>query len=245
MEPLKCVILPGTKEDWPMYAENRCYKIENQYAVAIYLDRNDLSSKMLEEGYIIRNVKGDGSCQFRAVAHELLGNENRHDFIRAEVINYLKKNSYDFHEPIIKCNNGKVYLVNNWDEYLMIMKKPTSWGDNVTLQAVADVFKHQIMVIRSDGKSNTIKPTYLDWIEEMNDDDIINAYHSDNLPEDGLKQSFEEWIEKNNKDKNNSEFNLDLFKKLHRTGEVWNKIVIGFKSECHYVATEIPLILRN
>lgn len=244
MRPMKCVVLPGTKADWPMYAKNRCYKIENQYAVAIYLDGNDLPSKMLEEGYIMRNVKGDGSCQFRAVAHELFGTENQHNYVRSEVINYLECNNYEFHEPVVRCNK-QVYKVNNWNEYLMIMKNPTSWGDNVTLQAVADVFKHQIIIIRSDGESNTIKPQYLDWIEKMNDDEIINAYRSDKIPEYGLKESFEDWIEKNNKDEVNSEFNINLFKKLHRTGEVWNKIVIGFMSEYHYVATQIPLILKN
>lgn len=81
-------------------------------------------------------VKGDGNCQFRALAQQLHGGEDPHRSVRARVLQQLKVNADHYapfvHEPFAR--------------YLERMARDGEWGDHVTLQAASDTFGVQINV---------------------------------------------------------------------------------------------------
>ena len=44
------------------------------------------------------DVAGDGACQFRALAHQLRGNEGGHADVRRDVVEYLRRHPPAFHD---------------------------------------------------------------------------------------------------------------------------------------------------
>jgi hypothetical protein len=66
-----------------------------------------VSLSVLEErcklfGKRLHHVKGDGSCQFRALSVVLFGNENRHEEIRAQVVNFLRQHQATMQLPLVR-----------------------------------------------------------------------------------------------------------------------------------------------
>ena len=48
----------------------------------------------------LREVPGDGNCLFRALSDQLYGEDARHAEIRADVVDYMRRNREDF-EPFL------------------------------------------------------------------------------------------------------------------------------------------------
>ena len=44
---------------------------------------------MLRKGYVIKNVDKDGASLFRAVADQLYGDEDMHQFVRTQCMDYI------------------------------------------------------------------------------------------------------------------------------------------------------------
>lgn len=97
------------------------------------------------------NPTGDGSCQFEAYAHELnkIGIFTSGDIARESAVNYMLKNPYVMH------GNKKTHLFEfvdkrdhkDWDSYLTGMKRRATYGDNLTLQALSNVYNVRILVV--------------------------------------------------------------------------------------------------
>lgn len=84
-------------------------------------------------------VRGDGNCQFRAVADQLFRDQERHAECRNVVINQLRRSSEDY----------APYVPENFDDYVRAMREDAAWGDHVTLQAAADAYGVRMCVISS------------------------------------------------------------------------------------------------
>lgn len=84
-------------------------------------------------------VKGDGNCQFRALAHQLRGSEADHRIVRELVVDQLRVFGELYRE----------YVPDDYNEYCAVMAKDGEWGDHVTLKAVADVYNTRIVVLTS------------------------------------------------------------------------------------------------
>ena len=96
------------------------------------------------------DVEGDGNCQFRALAHQIYSNEEKHSVIRKQVYLQLLNNKNYY------CN----FVDSNYEDYINnIYQGPDQqdennfyrgWGDHITLQAAADVYRIRINVIMRD-----------------------------------------------------------------------------------------------
>jgi hypothetical protein len=87
----------------------------------------------------------DGACFFRAMAAGMWENQKMHAIVRAKAIAYMKENPEQF----------AAYFVDRPEVYFANMQVPTTWTDNLVMQAVADCFDIAIVVIRPSGE-----PTY-------------------------------------------------------------------------------------
>lgn len=95
----------------------------------------------------LRPVAADGNCQFRALSVQLYGDESQHAAIRQLVIKQMLQ-SRDRYEG---------YMLGSYEEYVTRMALDGEWGDNVTLQAVSDIFNCQIHVLTDQPGSELLE----------------------------------------------------------------------------------------
>ena len=84
-------------------------------------------------------VRGDGNCQFRAIADQLFRDQERHAECRSVVINQLRRRAEDY----------SPYVPEDYDAYVDAMRRDGCWGDHITLQAAADAYGVRMCVISS------------------------------------------------------------------------------------------------
>ena len=105
-------------------------------------------------GYTLGNTYGDGNCQFYAIAQHVTpeteyDEDDKHTCIRREICEYIRENAERF----------SMYLdtdeTDGLDEYLEEMAADGTWGDNLTLQAAAELYNLNITMFRFTGKAGT------------------------------------------------------------------------------------------
>lgn len=90
-------------------------------------------------------MEDDGNCQFRALSYELFGTQRFHREVRRAAVRHMKGCPSDF----------RVFFEaeKDWDDYIGGMELPGTWGDELTLRAVADAACVKIHVVTSDTEN--------------------------------------------------------------------------------------------
>ncbi|XP_078703589.1 uncharacterized protein LOC144928780 [Branchiostoma floridae x Branchiostoma belcheri] len=117
---------------------------------------NRLSRHVAESGLTFRaEVPKDGNCLFHAVADQLFRTEGRrtsHVDLRRRAVNYLRKNPYN-----VRGDHLRAFVPDqNWDRYLDTMSRDGTWGDHIVLQAMADMFGHDVSIVSSVEAENYV-----------------------------------------------------------------------------------------
>ena len=84
-------------------------------------------------------MRGDGNCQFRALADQLFSDQERHAEIRGAVVDQLQRDADAY----------SVFVGEDYGSYVRDMSRQTTWGDHITLQAAADLYGVSMCVISS------------------------------------------------------------------------------------------------
>lgn len=87
---------------------------------------------------------GDGNCQFRSLSSQLLGSPDYHMLVRHVAVQHMIENQADF---VALFESSAAF-----ERYIATMKNAGTWGDQITLRAVADAFGVHIHLITSDEK---------------------------------------------------------------------------------------------
>lgn len=103
-------------------------------------DHKRLARRLEIYGMRERRVRGDGNCQFRALADQLWQQEDRHREVRQATIAQLRRRA-DLYSPFVPDEE--------YSSYVQRMSLDTTWGDHLTLQAAADVFGARLCVLTS------------------------------------------------------------------------------------------------
>ena len=93
-------------------------------------------SLICSDNFIQHNVLGDGNCFFRAISYLLLGQEVKHDVIRARIIDYIMdQNNFDKLRSYIPQHypSGEAYIQGK------AMADLTTWATEVELFACAQL----------------------------------------------------------------------------------------------------------
>ena len=98
-----------------------------------------MDNRLAAYGLKEKKVRGDGNCQFRALADQLFGDQERHAECRAVVMNQLRAESEHY----------SVFVPEDWGAYVSEMSRDSAWGDHITLQAAADAYGVGMCVISS------------------------------------------------------------------------------------------------
>lgn len=104
-----------------------------------HADHTRLDTRLRLYGLKEKKVRGDGNCQFRALADQLFRDQDRHAEIRAAVISQLRRES----------ENYSVFVPDDFNAYVREMSQQTTWGDHITLQAASDAYGVAMCVISS------------------------------------------------------------------------------------------------
>merc|ERR1712039_152916 len=112
---------------------------------------SQLHLRLSDYGLRSKDIVGDGACQFRAVADQLYGRQELHSTVRVDAVAQLQANPGRY-EAFAVCES--------FSEYLARMSQAHTWGDNLSLQAVADAYNIQACIVTTflDRSFLTVSP---------------------------------------------------------------------------------------
>jgi OTU domain-containing protein 5 len=85
------------------------------------------SDALAMQNLSVVSVEGDGNCLFRAVAHQVYGNESYHMVVRAKCLDYMEVEA-DFFSQFVE--GGKEFF----PLYLRAKRMDACWGDDPEIE---------------------------------------------------------------------------------------------------------------
>ena len=86
-------------------------------------------------------ISTDGNCLFRAMSHQLYGNQEFHHIIRRRCCDYIELERH-FFEPYVNDEH--------FEDYLVRIRSDRIWGGNIELIAFSEIYRKTIEVYK-DG----------------------------------------------------------------------------------------------
>ncbi|XP_044066225.1 OTU domain-containing protein 5-A isoform X3 [Siniperca chuatsi] len=135
---------PGSSQDTEEGAGNNS---EDEYENAARLQSMDPATveqqehwfeKALREkkGFVIKKMKEDGACLFRAVADQVYGDQDMHEVVRKHCMDYLMKNADYFSN----------YVTEDFTTYINRKRKNNCHGNHIEMQAMAEMYNRPVEV---------------------------------------------------------------------------------------------------
>ncbi|CAL8279150.1 unnamed protein product [Boreogadus saida] len=116
-----------------------------------------------KKGFVIKKMKEDGACLFRAVADQVYGDQDMHEVVRKHCMDYLMKNADYFSN----------YVTEDFTSYINRKRKNNCHGNHIEMQAMAEMYNRPVEVYQ-DGTEpiNTFH-----GIHQNKDEPIRVSYH--------------------------------------------------------------------
>lgn len=89
-----------------------------------------------KRGFTIKPMGEDGACLFRAVADQVYGDQNMHDEVRKNCMNYMNKNSDYFRN----------YVTEDFEAYITRKRDVHEFGNHLEMQAMAELYNRPFEV---------------------------------------------------------------------------------------------------
>lgn len=102
---------------------------------------------------ITNTIPGDGNCQFRAIALIVEGTQKRHERLREIVVQYMESRSKRF-KPYVNYFDAEAG--GSWEGYLAKLRQPNTYGDHLTLKAMAELFDRKFVVLTERPSHNGV-----------------------------------------------------------------------------------------
>lgn len=84
---------------------------DNNLSIEEWKKRDEKFSKSLSErGLTIKEMEEDGACLFRAISYQLYGDQEMHDIIRQQTMDYIYQNREYFAQFITEGNDACVVI---------------------------------------------------------------------------------------------------------------------------------------
>ncbi|CAI5648743.1 unnamed protein product [Oreochromis niloticus] len=132
-----------------------------------------------KKGFVIKKMKEDGACLFRAVADQVYGDQDMHEVVRKHCMDYLMKNADYFSN----------YVTEDFTTYINRKRKNNCHGNHIEMQAMAEMYNRPVEVYQySTEPINTFH-----GIHQNHDEPI--RYADQSLMKSAIKTSEESWIE--------------------------------------------------
>nr|XP_046236948.1 OTU domain-containing protein 4 [Scatophagus argus]XP_046236949.1 OTU domain-containing protein 4 [Scatophagus argus] len=89
-----------------------------------------------------KKIAKDGSCLFRAVAEQVLHCQSLHTEVRAECVEFLKRNRGLY----------EAFVEGDFEDYLSKLQDPQHWVGEVEINALAVMYKRDFLIFQEPGK---------------------------------------------------------------------------------------------
>ena len=109
-----------------------------------------LAAPLALVGLKLVEIKPDGNCLFRAMAHQVVGDPEQHRIFRAEAVRHMRENKEQFFTGIIVGDKER-------DDYCNEMEKDGKWGGDLELSAMARLWRLDIRIHRADSGSRDLE----------------------------------------------------------------------------------------
>eukprot|EP00602_Paraphysomonas_sp_CaronLab_P005141 CAMPEP_0185036112 /NCGR_PEP_ID=MMETSP1103-20130426/28577_1 /TAXON_ID=36769 /ORGANISM="Paraphysomonas bandaiensis, Strain Caron Lab Isolate" /LENGTH=453 /DNA_ID=CAMNT_0027573509 /DNA_START=410 /DNA_END=1771 /DNA_ORIENTATION=- len=149
----------------------RMQKLTEEEYVAAMKNEAAFVEALNNRGLHVVEVDGDGNCLFRAVAHQIWLDEDRHLDLRKKVVDHMQKHAARYAS----------FCADDFKEHLQHMRMPGVWGDDLEIRALEEITDRLIVIYSSH--SPTIEPlnTNFDEARHMKGvKPIILSYHGKN-----------------------------------------------------------------
>ena len=179
-------------EQAPACRDKRASRRKFREKFLIPLKRNDRIEQITQQGYVVMyDPIGDGNCQFSALAFALrnIGIHRSVSTLRAEVISYLDRNDE------MRGISLELFVGMPWHQYVMQMARDGTYGDEITLRAVSNMFNVQVTVVSTIGEeaqvdilpehSHPIKRIFLGHFAEGQGDHYLSIKSVIEIDEEG------------------------------------------------------------
>lgn len=116
-----------------------------------------------KKGFVIKKMKEDGACLFRAVADQVYGDQDMHEVVRKHCMDYLMKNADYFSN----------YVTEDFTTYINRKRKNNCHGNHIEMQAMAEMYNRPVEVYQYGTEPiNTFH-----GIHQNHDEPIRVSYH--------------------------------------------------------------------
>ncbi len=95
---------------------------------------------MAEKGFLIEECDKDGNCLFRAVAHQIYNDANRHEAVRKACYDYMERDRDHFSQ----------YVDGDFGEYLARQRQASQWGDHLEIVAMKEMYNKNVEIYDKD-----------------------------------------------------------------------------------------------
>ncbi|KFD50133.1 hypothetical protein M514_08972 [Trichuris suis] len=129
------------------------------------------------KGFLIKKMRADGACMFRAVADQVYGDEDMHNMVRKLCINYMIKNADYFSQ----------FVTEDFGEYVARKSQETAHGNHVELQAIAEMYNRPIEVYQYNttpintfftNSSASAAPIRLSYHRSSHYNSVVDPYNA-------------------------------------------------------------------
>ncbi|KAG5282068.1 hypothetical protein AALO_G00051880 [Alosa alosa] len=206
----------------PDSEEGAGYNSEDEYENASRLQSMDPATveqqehwfeKALREkkGFVIKKMKEDGACLFRAVADQVYGDQDMHEVVRKHCMDYLMKNADYFSN----------YVTEDFTTYINRKRKNNCHGNHIEMQAMAEMYNRPVEVYQYGTEpintfhgihQNHDEPIRVSYHRNIHYNSVVNpnkatigvglglpafkpGYADTSLMKNAIKTSEESWIE--------------------------------------------------
>ncbi|GAB65525.1 OTU-like cysteine protease [Plasmodium cynomolgi strain B] len=104
---------------------------------------NDYHDSNFKKNFYIKSIRTDGNCLFRAVSDQLYDNEDNYKEIRKLVVDHLLRNEEKYQHFIEYDESYK--------SYIQRISLDGTWGGQLELQAVGELFTVNILIYQENG----------------------------------------------------------------------------------------------
>uniref|UniRef100_A0A0N5BLU6 ubiquitinyl hydrolase 1 n=1 Tax=Strongyloides papillosus TaxID=174720 RepID=A0A0N5BLU6_STREA len=112
----------------------------------------------------VYEADADGNCMFRAVSHQLFGNEKMHWQIRQRALDFINANKLEYQH----------FILTDVDAYIHKQRQNASFGDHPELSAISYIYRKRIEIYTVP----MVRPTIIEY-EEHNDKEPIRLLFKD------------------------------------------------------------------
>ncbi|XP_025418279.1 OTU domain-containing protein 5-B-like isoform X2 [Sipha flava] len=118
-------------------SEDEHGEVSKQYNSMDWVEQDRVFEKKLKKcGLILKQMKDDGACLFRAVSDQLFGDQDMHDIVRKQCMDYVASNK-DYYMQ---------YVTEDFNTYIARKRLDQTHGNHVEIHAMSELYNRPIEV---------------------------------------------------------------------------------------------------